>query len=89
MHMNTIHSYVFIGVGFLMELAGRALEMSAVRELWLAVMGAVMMLAGGGFLAQMAWVWVKPRMITPMLVLLPQAGETDGGELPEGRRSAV
>ncbi|HSI09070.1 MAG TPA: hypothetical protein VK985_10845 [Rariglobus sp.] len=87
--MNTSNSFAFVGVGFLMELARLTPAISAVRDLWLMVMGGVLMLTGGVFLAQMAWVWVKPRMITPMLVLLPRPAEARGREIPEGRRAAV
>lgn len=87
--MNIPNSCVFISVGFLMEMLRLLPDVTGVRELWLMVMGGVLMLTGGVFLAQMAWAWVKPRMITPMLVLLPRPAEARGREIPEGRRAAV
>ncbi len=87
--MNTSNAFVFLGAGFLMELLRLAPEITGVRELWLIVMGGVLMLTGGAFFAQMAWVWVKPRMITPMLVLVPRLAEAGDREVPAGRRASV
>jgi hypothetical protein len=87
--MNTPNAFVFVGAGFLMELVRLAPAITGVRELWLAVMGGVLMVTGGLFLAREAWVWVKPRMITPMLVLLPRPAEAGIREVPEGRRASV
>ena len=87
--MNTPNAFVFVSAGFLMQLLHLAPEITGVRELWLMVMGGVMILAGGLFFAQLAWVWVKPRMITPMLVLLPRPVDARDREIPEGRRAAV
>ncbi len=87
--MNTPNACVFFGVGLMMELLRLIPEITGVRELWLITMGGVMMLTGGLFLAHEAWVWVKPRMITPMLAWVPQANPASGREVPQGRRAAV
>lgn len=87
--MNAPNAFVFFGVGLTMEVLHLAPAISGVRELWLMVMGGVLMLTGGVFIAQMAWSWVKPRMITPMLVLLPRPAEARDREIPEGRRASV
>lgn len=73
----------------MMELLSLSPAITAVREWWLIVMGAVMMLTGGVFLVHEAWVWVKPRMVTPMLAWMPQTDEARGREVSAGRRAAA
>jgi hypothetical protein len=87
--MNIPNSCAFVGTGIFMELLSITPGITVVRELWLIVMGGVMLLTGGGFLAQMGWEWVKPRMFTPMLALLPRPAEARSREIPEGRRASV
>jgi hypothetical protein len=87
--MNTPNAFIFVGVGLMMELVRFSPAITGVRELWLITMGGVLMLTGGLFLANEAWVWVKPRMITPMLALLPRPETARGHDVPAGRRASV
>lgn len=86
--MNMPNACIFFGVGLMMEFLRIAPSITGVREMWLVVMGGVLMLTGGVFLAHEAWTWVKPRMVTPMLAWVPRA-EPEGRQVPEGRRAAV
>lgn len=70
--MNTPNAYGFFGVGLVMQGLHFLPGISAVRELWLMVMGSVLILVGGGFLAQVAWSWITPRLITPLIEALPR-----------------
>jgi hypothetical protein len=87
--MNTTNAYIFVGVGLLMEGLHLLPEITGVREMWLMTMGGVLTLTGGLFLANEAWVWVKPRMITPMRAWLPQANAAQGREVPAGKRASL
>lgn len=86
--MNMPNAFLFVGVGFLMELLHLVPTITGVREMWLVVMGGVLLFTGGLFLAQATWVWAKPRLITPMLVLLPRREEAPS-RVPNGRRASV
>lgn len=86
--MNMPNACIFFGVGFIMEFLRLAPAITGVREMWLLVMGGVLMLTGGVFLGHEAWVWVKPRMVTPMLAWMPRAAQ-ESRQVPEGRRAAV
>lgn len=87
--MNTSNAYGFVGAGLVMEMMQFLPGVTGVRELWLLVMGIVLMLIGGTYLAQVFWAWLTPRMITPMLALIPRRIEGRGRELPDGRRATV
>jgi hypothetical protein len=89
--MNTLNASLFVGFGMIMEIMHLSSAITGTRELWLMVMGAVMMLTGGAFLAQEAWLWVKPRMITPLTAWATRpAAVNDGRAAPQaGRRASV
>lgn len=87
--MNTSNAFMFVGVGMMAEWCALAAEFSAARELWLAVMGGVFLLAGGGFLASEAWAWTKPRMITPLAAWRPRPAGSPARELPQTGRAVV
>lgn len=72
-----------------MELLQLLPSVTGVREMWLLVMGGVLMLAGGVRLLQVAWAWFAPRLVLPMLAVLPRREEARERALPAGRRSAV
>ncbi|MFA6960969.1 MAG: hypothetical protein WC205_09480 [Opitutaceae bacterium] len=72
-----------------MELLHALPTITGVREMWLMVMGGVLIAVGGAFFARLAWAWFVPRLVTPMLVVLPSREATDEHALPDGRRSAV
>ena len=87
--MNTPNAFGFIGVGLLMELLSPLVALNAVRELWLVVMGAVLLLTGGGFLLRRSLVWLVPRLVTPMVSALGRRDDMTDSALPDARRSAV
>jgi hypothetical protein len=87
--MNTPNAFLFVGLGLFMELWHLSPAVTGVRETWLLVMGAVFVLIGTMFLTQTAWQWAKPRLITPMLVLLPRREDDRTREVPNGRRASI
>lgn len=53
--MNTSNAWGFIGAGLLMEALRYFPEFTAARELWLLVMGGVLVVIGAAVLARAAW----------------------------------
>ncbi|HEY9249319.1 MAG TPA: hypothetical protein VIO38_09320 [Rariglobus sp.] len=87
--MNTPNAFGFIGVGLFMECVHLMPTVTGVRELWLMTMGIVFLLVGGSVVARVAWDWIAPRMIYPLLVALPSRDEASGRGVPEGQRTVA
>ncbi|CAM3061316.1 hypothetical protein [Rariglobus hedericola] len=87
--MNTSNAFAFIITGLLAEALHFLPEVTGVREMWLMLMGVVLMLTGGVYLAQASCVWLIPRMVTPMLALLPSRTSTGTRSVPEGDQATV
>lgn len=87
--MNTPNAFLFVGLGIFMELLHLSPAVTGVREMWLLIMGGVIMMVGTAFLTQVAWLWAKPRLITPMLMLLPRREEARARTVPQGRRAPI
>jgi hypothetical protein len=87
--MNISNAFGFVGVGVMMELLHFIPDITGVREMWLIAMGGVMMFTGGLFLAHAAWLWILPRLITPMLAWVPLVTPAAGRPVPQSRRAAV
>lgn len=77
----------FFTAGLLMLGARLAPSVTGVREMWLLVMGGVMMAVGGLFFARLAWAWFAPRMVTPLVaVAVRQRERAKAGAAVAGRR---
>jgi len=83
--MNMTNACGFLGAGSLMQMLHLLPSVTGVRELWLIVMGAVMMAVGAMFFAQKAWAWFAPRMIVPVLAAA-MASRARDGVVVAGRR---
>ncbi len=85
--MNLPNVIGFFGMGFVMEVLPR-FAMDAVgsetRLLWLTVMGAVMMMIGGAYLARMAWATLpheKYHALVRDMVVAEKRVEQSGAEM--------
>lgn len=83
MKMNLANAFAFVGVGLVMEALRFLSFLNYVRELWLLVMGGVLLAIGGAVLAHAGW-W---RIVVPSLrvwvgALLPERISVDPG-MPE------
>jgi sulfite exporter TauE/SafE len=87
--MNTPNALGFIIVGLLMEALHFLPSINDVRELWLLVMGAVLMAIGFLVLAQAAWLKVAPRVHAFSVSLAQRRAEAARGASPAGRRAPV
>ncbi len=63
MNMNTPNAYGFIATGLLMEALHFLPSVTGVREMWLMVMGVVLVMIGASVLAHVAWLRVAPRLV--------------------------
>lgn len=87
--MNTPNALAFIVVGLLMEALHFLPNINDVRELWLLVMGGVLMSVGFWVLAQAAWLKVSPRLQAVRLSFARRRAEAARGAVPAGRRAAI
>jgi hypothetical protein len=90
--MNTPNAFGFFGAGVMMELLRLLPDVTGVREMWLLLMGAVMLLTGTVFLLQAGWGWFAPRMVTPLVTALGSRRQEAGDARPvaaDGRRAGV
>ncbi|MET0263657.1 MAG: hypothetical protein ABW223_12210 [Rariglobus sp.] len=60
--MNTPNALGFISAGMIMAALHFLPTVTGVRELWLLVMGGVLMAVGTATLAQVAWLQVAPKL---------------------------
>ena len=60
--MNTPNAFGFITVGLVMEGLQFLPEVTGVRELWLMIMGGVLLMVGSLVLAQAAWLRASPHV---------------------------
>lgn len=78
------NAFGFIGVGAVMQVLRFLPEVSGVRELWLLVMGMVLVLIGGAVVARAGWAWFAPRMVSPMFAAWEVREVSEVREVPEG-----
>jgi hypothetical protein len=83
--MNTTNAFGFLVTGLIAEALHLLPSITGAREMWLMVMGGVLMLVGVAFIALETWLWVKPRMVTPMLALLPLRAAAGERSLAQGQ----
>lgn len=60
--MNALNAYGFIATGLLMEALHFLPSVTGVREMWLMIMGVVLVMIGSSVLAHAAWLRVAPRL---------------------------
>ncbi|GEM_PF-2705430 len=89
MTMNTPNALGFIIVGLLMEALHFLPSISGVREMWLLVMGGVLMTVGFAVLAQAAWLKIAPRVQTLSVAATRRREAAARGTVPEGRRAST
>lgn len=87
--MNIPNALGFIIVGLLMEALHFLPNINEVRELWLLVMGGVLMSVGFFVLAQMAWIKIAPRVQALSLAWAQRRAEAARGTAPAGRRASI
>lgn len=88
--MNTPNALGFIIVGILMEALHLLPDITGVREMWLLVMGGVLMVVGFLVLAQTAWLKIAPRAQALSGALARRRAEAAAtAAVPEGRRASI
>jgi hypothetical protein len=87
--MNIPNAIGFILVGLFMETLHFLSSVTDVREMWLLLMGGVLMSIGFIVLAQTAWLKVSPRVTALSHALARHRANAARGTAPGGRRVSI
>ena len=77
MKMNLLSAIAFIGIGLVMEALQFLPGLNVVRELWLRIMGGVLLVIGSAVLAQAAWRRATPRVWIALDAIMPERGDAE------------
>ncbi len=75
MEINLFNAFGFIGAGLLMEALQLLPNVTDVRELWLLVMGGVLLTIGLLVVARSVWLRIAPRLLVLSQALMPERDE--------------
>jgi len=90
MEINLCNAFGFIGAGLLMVMLHYLPNVTGVRELWLLVMGGVLLAIGLLVIARSMWQWIAPRLSVMSQALAPERDDAGVRDVsPAARRIGI
>ena len=90
MEINLCNAVGFIGAGLLMVTLHYLPNVTGVRELWLLVMGGVLLAIGLLVIARSVWQWIAPRLSVMSQAWVPERDDAGVRDVsPAARRIGI